>query len=307
MTRKIVLEDVRRHSPDANSPASWQESFYLGWVDLDARAMGTHHISLRPGGDKDTHVWSWVMLDGKVIGRAQQHGLDVPEGDYDDLKVGNLHLRIKESLREIDLTATYDDAVADVAFTAACDPLELPLDFDEMKLGDRHYEIMGTVKGTLTHGDRKIPIHAGCWTDHSWGGRDFGSIVSHRWLWASFGADLSMSVFIFVTNDRLHYQGWVVDGGEIHIVTYAELHSIVNDDGISPEGCDAIIRTDSLKTYRVKGRCIDTALLGGHNYCVKNGLTEFECGGRIGSGILEFNDINLSKPTPNMLKELGLA
>jgi hypothetical protein len=39
---------------------------------------------------------------------------------------------------------------------------------------------------------------------------------------------------------------------------------------------------------------------------VKNGLTRFECGGRIGGGILEFNNINLSKPTPDMLKELGL-
>ena len=303
--RTITPDDIRRHQP--NDDPSWQESFYLGWVDLDARAMGTHHISLRPGGDRDTHVWSWVMVDGQVIGRAQLHGLDVPAGDYDDLKVGNLHLRIKENLRDIDLTATYDQAIVDMQFNGACLPQELPLNFGETVLGERHYEIMGTVKGSVTHGERTIPIHAGCWSDHSWGGRDFGSIVSHRWLWASFGADLSMSVFIFVTDGQLHYQGWVVDGDHIHRVTHAELHSIVNDDGISPEGCDAVIRTENLKSYRVKGRCLDTALLGGHNYCVKNGLTEFECGGRVGAGILEFNDMNLSQPTPSMLRELGFA
>ena len=67
MTRVITLEDCRRHQPGPGAPPSWQESFYLGWVDRKNRICGTHHISLAPGPGRDTHVWSWVMVEGKVL------------------------------------------------------------------------------------------------------------------------------------------------------------------------------------------------------------------------------------------------
>lgn len=303
--RKITLEDFRRHSPGPDGPPNWQESFYLGWVDRKARVMGTHHISLAPGEGRDTHVWSWVMVDGKVVGRAQQNHLALPDGDYDNLTIGALNVRLNENLRDISLTSKFENAEVNVEFKGAQDPVEMPLNLGDTVLGDRHYEIMGMVTGTVKVGDRVIPIEAGSWTDHSWGARNFGSIVSHRWLWASFGADFSMSAFVFVTNEGLAYTGWVWDDGQVFPVTHAELHSIVNDDGITPEGCDAIIRTVGNRSYRVKGRVIDSALLGGVGYCVKNGLTEFECGGRIGEGILELNE--LKGPTPAMLAELNLA
>ena len=43
---KITIDDCRRHQPDGDP--RWQESFYLGWVDLKNRACGANHISLAP-------------------------------------------------------------------------------------------------------------------------------------------------------------------------------------------------------------------------------------------------------------------
>ena len=306
MTRVITLEDCRRHQPGPGAPPSWQESFYLGWVDRKNRICGTHHISLAPGPGRDTHVWSWVMVEGKVVARAQQNGLPLPVGDFDDLHHGVLHLRFSDILRDLSLSSSFDNGVkVDIDFKGAIHPQERPLNLGDTVLGERHYEIMGMATGQVTIEGRTIPIEAGAWTDHSWGARDFSSILSHRWLWASFGADLSISAFVFVTNFGLFYTGWALDQGEVYPVTYAEFHAVVNDDGISPEGCDAIIRTVGNRTYRVRGKVIDNALLGGVGYCVKNGLTEFECGRRMGEGLLEFNE--LKAPTQAMLKELNLA
>lgn len=303
--RKITLEDCRRHAPGPDNHPQWQESFYLGWVDLEARACGANHISLAPGGQRDTHVWSWTMVDGRVIGRSQQHGIALPAADYDDMRIGALHVRSSEDPHRLALGVAYDNGVTvDLALTGNCDPIELTLDRGDTVLGDRHYEIMGMVEGKVTMGDRVIPIQAGAWSDHSWGRRDFSTNISHRWLWASFGADFSISVFGFVTNTGYFPFGWVWDGGETHIVTGAEFHAIVADDGVTPEGCDAVIRTSGNRTYAVKGRCRDAALMGGVGWHAMNGLTRYECGGRIGEGFLEVNELKVL--TAAMKAELGL-
>jgi hypothetical protein len=302
--RSITLADCRRHFPDKDASPKWQESFYLGWVDLRHRACGAHHISLAPGGQKDTHVWSWTMVDGIVIGRSQEHSLGFPDGDFDDLTLGSLRLRSKETRRDLSLTAQYHGSMVELNFHGNCDPQEMPLNLGDTVLGDRHYEIMGMVDGRIDLGDRSIPIAASGWTDHSWGPRDFSTNLSHRWLWASFGADFSISAFNFVTNEGMFYTGWAWDDGEVFPVTHAEFHATVNDDGITPEGCDAIIRTTGNRSYRVRGRSRDSALMGGVGWHAKNGLTEYECGGRMGEGLLEVNELKVL--TRAMKTELGL-
>lgn len=302
--RKIVLEDIRRHAPGPDAPANWQESFYVGWVDLKARACGANHISLAPGGARDTHVWTWTMVEGRVIGRSQSHGMPMPEGDFDDLKLGALHVRSTTDPRRLSMSAAYDGAGVDLDFVGNCDPVELTLDRGDTVLGDSHYEIMGMVTGRVTIADRVIPIQASGWSDHSWGARDFSTNLSHRWLWASFGADFAISAFGFVTNQGVFPFGWVWDAGTVHLVTGTEFHALVADDGITPEGCDAIIRTQGNRTYRVKGRCRDAALMGGVGWHAMNGLTQFECGGRIGEGFIEVNELKVL--TAAMRRELNL-
>jgi hypothetical protein len=302
--RKITIEDCRRHRPGPDSPANWQESFYLGWVDLKSRVCGAHHISLAPGGQKDTHVWSWTMLEGKVVGRSQEHGMALPTGDYDDLTIGALRVKINENTRDLDLHAQFEDASASLAFRGHVDPVEMSIDFSDLVLGERHYENMGFVTGEVKLGGRTIPVEASAWTDHSWGPRDFSTNVSHRWMWASFGSDLSISVFGFVTGTGIYFSGWVLDNGKVYPVLHAAFHAVVADDGATPEGCDAIVRTEGNRVYRVHGESKEAALMGGLGWFAMNGLTRFECGGRMGEGSLEFNA--LKKLTPAMMAELKL-
>jgi hypothetical protein len=301
--RTITLADIRRHQPGPDDKPNWQESCYLGWVDLEARVCGAHHISLAPGGHRDTHVWSWVMVEGEVM-RSQQHGLPLPAGDYDDLAIGSLRWRSGLDARSLALDAAFDTGKAELSFRGNCDAFELSLDVGDMVLGDRHYEVMGMVTGQVTTGDRVIDIQAGAWHDHSWGAREFSSNLSHRWLWASFGSDFSISAFGFVTNQGIIPFGWVWDAGERRRVTGTRFGAVVGDDGVTPEGCDAVIRTTGNRTYRIRGKVHDAALMGGAGWYAMDGLTEFECGGRIGEGFLEFNELKVM--TAAMKAELEL-
>jgi hypothetical protein len=303
MSQAVTFEDTRRHR--SNDDPRWQESFYLGWVDLENRACGATHISLAPATGRDTHVWSWVMVDGKVVARSQQHRLPLPDNDSNDLKLGCAHLRQGNQPGWLALSVDYGQGISlDLELMPNCPPVELSLDRGDTVLGDRHYEIMGMVSGNIHLPDRVLQIQASCWSDHSWGPRDFSTNIAHRWLWASFGSDFSICAFGFMTTSGYFPFGWVWDAGAVHLIIGAEFHAVVADDGITPEGCDAAIRVGSNRMYRVHGRVLDAALMGGVGWHAMNGLTRYECNGRVGEGLLEINELKIL--TPAMKAELGI-
>ena len=244
------------------------------------------------------------MVDGRVVARSQAHGIPMPASDYDDMKIDVLHVRSSDDPRNIALGVDYGEVSVDLDFRGNCGPVELSLDRGDVVLGERHYELLGMVSGKLRTPDREIDIRASGWSDHSWGARDFSTNISHRWLWASFGPDFAMTAFGFVSNQGYFPFGWVWHEGEAHVVTGASFGAIVGDDGITPIGCDARITTASGRTYHVKGRSRDAALMGGVGWHAMNGLTEFECGERIGEGFLEVNELKVL--TATMKAELNL-
>lgn len=300
--RQITFDDRRRHTPAVNAKPNWQESFYLGWADVRAGIAGAHHISLSPQGS--SHVWSWLLREGKVIARSQAHDLPLPKDDLEDMRIGSLHFIAGETLRDLSLKATFADAVADLQFRAICDPVEVNFNHGDTILAERHYEVAGMVSGTVRIGGKDIELNAAGWHDHSWGAREFSTNPSHRWLFAVFGDDLAFSVFSFVTGTHRASFGWVFDRGVICHIREVQFHARVNDDGMTPEGCDAEIYTEGNRGYRVRGTCRAHALMGGKGWFGVDGMTSFECGGRIGQGFLEVAE--LKAMTPAMAAELGV-
>jgi hypothetical protein len=230
--------------------------------------------------------------------------LPLPEGDLEDLTLGSLSVRAGATLRDLALRANFDGINLDVVFRAVCDPVEMNLNQGDTILSDFHYEAMGMVRGTLTVADKSLEINAGAWHDHSWGAREFSSNPAHRWLFAVFGEDLAMSVFSFVTGGKPAQFGWVFDNGTVYPVKRAAFHAVVNDDGMTPESCTAYVFTEAGRGYHVTGTCLASALMGGVGWFGVDGLTQFECGGRIGQGYLEVGE--LKTMTAPMRAELGL-
>jgi len=305
----ISEEDRRRHTP-VEGDATWQESFFLGWTDIRNRCAGHHHISLCPALNR-AHVWTWLIVDGKEVARSQENEIPLPSGDLTDINIGILRFIAGEAIRELHLTAEFDDAKVDVDYKSYIDPVHIDINSGKLKLGSRHYESMGAVRGSVTHAGRTIEINGTGWQDHSWGSRRLSSNPAGRWVFAVFGEDLAFSLYSLASSIGTIIFGYVIDNGAVEPIEAAKCGFVIADDGISPESCDTTLWTRSGKGYRLRGRVVATALVGGPgwsgdgNHFWMDGLTEFEHADRVGGGLLEVS--TLKAPTEEQRTVLKLV
>lgn len=304
----ITKQDIKRHTPESGEPF-WQESFFLCWTDVRNNCAFHCHVSLSPH-YKKAHVWAWLMVDGKEIARSQEHALPLPDDDFDDMTLGIAHFIAGETIRNLHYAADFGNAKVEVDYESFTDPVELHYNAGGLKLGSRHYESMGAVRGSVTLGNRRIEIHGSGWHDHSWGVRKLASNPAGRWLWAVFGNDLAFSVFSLATSIGQVNLGYVLDNGVVHPIESATCGVVVGDDGISPESADATVWTTTGRCYLLKGKVTGTALVGGPGwsgdgqFVWMDGLTRFEHAGRVGGGIVEVS--NLKTPTEEQRAVLKL-
>ena len=288
--------DVRRHAPDLADP-SWQESLFIGWFDPEASCAGHHRIGLRPG-RQDAVVWSVALQDGAVVGRSQQLVSPCPVEDYDDLRAGALRVRAA-SHRQLTLTADFPDARVELDYQAICGPAYQRWNLGGLQLAKGHYETMGYARGLLTAGGRETPIRGRAWHDHSWGPRCYYPHRAGRWLFALFEDDLAISAFTYATPDGQRCFGWIHDRGEVTLVENARFNGIVDDDGVTPLGCDAVVTAAGGRAYRVRGEVRASALVGDSDWWSMEGMAVYDCDGRKGAGLLELNEL---KTLPDRLK-----
>ena len=307
--QSIRPEDDGSHVPPPDADESWQESWFLGWYDPARRAGGFHHLGLQRVRQR-ADLWSWIALDGAVVGKYQNLRLPLPADDLSDLTLGPLHVLTKTPLRSYAVSAAYDDGHrSDVVYEAFTDPFAFSLDAGAA-IGKDHYESMGRVTGTVTvpvgsRGAVETEVAGWAFQDHSWGPRHWSMLLSHRWVWATFGPDLFCSAFSFTTPKGRMDFGYVFDDGEFRSVTRMETGARVADDGHSPIGCDARVWTADGRGYRLTGACQVTSVTS-HDEGVffTDGMTVFECGGRLGTGIFEVSE--LKGPAPWHRPVLGL-
>lgn len=300
----FTLVDTSRHTPDM-ADDSWQESFFLGWTDIRNRVCGHHHISLCPYLGF-AHVWTWLMVDGVEVARSQENRIPLPDMDLRDMQVGILHVIAGESIRQLHLSADFEGAKVEVDYEGFTDPVHVEINTGgKLKLGSRHYESMGAVRGTVTMSDRVIAINGSGWQDHSWGPRRLSSNPAGRWVFAVFGPDLAFSLYVLSAAGQRFTFGYALVNGEVDPIDGAETGFVIADDGLSPVSSDTLLWTRSGRAWRIGGKMIGTALVGGPGWTGDgfhwwmDGLTQFECGGRIGGGILEVS--TLKAPTDKIL------
>jgi hypothetical protein len=291
----ITRDDTLRHKPEADEPL-WQESFFLCWVDVKNRCACHCHISLSPFHGK-AHLWAWLMVDGKEVGRSRENALSLPAENFDNISLGAGRFvtgdTIGELLHDIDFG---NGTRANVTYNAYTDPVELDFDEGALKLGSNHYESMGSIQGKLTHKDKSIDIQGWGWHDHSWGVRTFTSNPAGRWIFAAFGDDLAISAFNLSTPAGSVEIGYVLDNGVIHPVSAVDAGVTVSDDGTRPMRADSTIWTRSGRGYRLQAEILGTALTGGPGwaedsaYVSTDGLARFEHAGRIGGGLIEVSN-----------------
>lgn len=295
--REIRPEEYGRHEPPPGAHESWQESWGFIWHDPHRRAGGMNHISIqRLRGIAD--VWSWVAVNGKVVGKYQNLKLPLPEKDFPNWSLGGQTVTT-ESGRRSRLELSYEAASADLHYEAHTDPLAFSLDIEGVSWGSAHYESIGRVKGTVTAGGTPVAVDGFAWQDHSWGPRRWADVLSHRWIVGSFGSDLFISAIRVIreSNPEGIAYGFVFDNGTLNMVNHVTFGGRIADDGHSPAGCDARVWTEAGHGYHITGD-VHLASPSSHveGFWFTDGLAVLECGGRLGSGIFEAQELN--RPAP---------
>lgn len=295
--RFVSIAETSRHTAPTDD-SSWQESFFLGWCDIASRSGGAHHISLNPKLGL-AHMWSWLVVGGKVVARCAEHRLPIPGDDLRNFRLAGHHFRAGESIRDLALDTVFETAELSLRYFGFHDPVELNV----LRPQGRHYESMGRVRGHAVVDDRRIELSGSGWQDHSWGPRSYAHTLSERWLFAIFGNDLAFSVYCLRTSDGPREFGYVLDRGEILLIDNVAIRAGVAEDGLSPVDCNLEARTADGRIYMLDGRVTATAMTGGPGwagtggYFGMNGLTRFQHGGRVGEGVFELAELkSLQEP-----------
>lgn len=303
--QEVSSEQLGPHQPEEGADESWQESWGFAWHDPHAKAGGINHISIqRLRGIAE--VWSWVALHGRVVGKYQHLNLKPPEADFPDWSLGGQTVTTKSG-RECHLRDVFDTAEFDLDYEAWTDPIVMSLDVEGSTWGSTHYESIGRAQGVVRTGGDSIPVDAMAWQDHSWGPRTWHDALSHRWMMANFGPELFLSVTVVITEAGPQGVpfGFVYDHGELYTVDRCSLGARIADDGHSPLGCDSRLWTREGTGLHVTGD-VHTSSPSSHleGFWFTDGLAQFECGGRLGAGIFEAQELN--RPGPWHRGPLGI-
>lgn len=307
------LQALDAHQPDEGADESWQETWFLVWFDPVTRTGGYHHGGLcRVAGGAE--VWSALVLEGREVARFNSLSLPPPDGPYHDMVLGPLHLGSKD-LRTHAVQARYQDSGCDVVYEAFTDPVVYSMDVDGAALGSGHYESVGRVSGTFSVEGRTIDVAGFGYQDHSWGNRQYGNVLSFRWLFAVFGPDVFCNVYKVSTGETATYMpSYVYADEDFHVVSAAQLGFELSDDGHSPTGAMSTIWTPGHGGYSLRAR-VDSTTLHTHRpgttpasashgeFMSTVGFGTVEMGGRLGVCILENRE--LGSPAPWHRAELG--
>jgi hypothetical protein len=292
----IASQDDGGHRPGPDGDERWQESWSLLWYDPWTRSGSFHHIGLqRPRGIAD--VWSWVAAGDQVVGRFQHLDLPLPESDLPHLELPGLRINSKEPLRSQRVEADVDGASVDVMYTAFTPPISFSMDGHDADLGRDHYDSLGRISGTVTAGGGTFEVDGYAFHDHSWGPREYSKLLAHRWVWATFGEDLCLSVLSFTTPGGRQDFGWIFDHDRFHQVRRIEGGFTVADDGHSPVACDTRFWTDTGRGYHLRGEVrVGSTWAEKGGFFATDGLSTFEMGGRLGSGNIELRELDGPAP-----------
>ena len=310
VTQQISDDMLGRHLPPDGADESFQESWGFAWHDPERQAGGIHHISYqRNRGIAD--ILSWIAYDGRIVGKARHFNVLSVDRDFPDWEAAGVAVRdVTARSFGVHARTHVGGADVDLRFSGFTDPLMYDLDAEGATWGAHHYEVLGQVEGQVRLEGEPLPVSGFGWQDHSWGPRDMGHLLSHRWLLGIFGPDLFMSVMSIVTNRGPEpvLMGFVYDNGVIQAPTTLTFGARISDDGCSPEACDVRLTTDASRDYRIVGDVQVTmpqAQRGGGGFWCVDGLSTFDCDGRTGGGIFEISE--LRGPAPWHYADLGLT
>ena len=217
----------------------WQESVVLFWWDTTNNVGGYHRIGHEPN-----------YRDGPII--SLWNNIFTPDYIYKD--ASTLPLREADKLSngfgggdtcrfEYTDHAIWTVNAPDVKAELHIHDRHTPVDVYPKKgslsedFAPNHMEVASTVTGTLTVKGKSCKVNGMAFRDHGWGKRDWGGIVSHRWVATTFpnGMMALMQTFQSPNNELVKF-GCVIRDGKLTYAKEVDVIVYIEPDGLTHRG-----------------------------------------------------------------------
>ncbi|HEV8625719.1 MAG TPA: hypothetical protein VG034_14765 [Acidimicrobiia bacterium] len=273
----------------------WQESMFVAWYDLEHGIGGAHRVGHEVG--KGTaNLWSGIVT-GKGLRwrrRAQAVLLDAADRTEHRFGCGSTAFLAGEHLG---LEVRDEDVEADLELDSFYAPTSVWNSAEShtvaATIAPAHAEASGRVRGTVRIAGSAYDVDGFFHRDHSWGIRDWATIVSHRWVVGTFGPDLSFSSLILQGPDHRYIRGGaVVRHGEVTPADDVDIVVFGEADGASHRGGEVTFSLPDEETLHLRCEAIDGLLFDHEGFLTVETLCRVTLDGRDEPGICDFEMSN---------------
>ena len=217
--------------------------FIYSWVDAYGKA-GSLCCLYGPAVGKEGHILEF------------QDGIAVPPNmDFDDWRVGGLHLRQSMTLETADFTYSGKRVGVEARFEAM-HPAYLyggHRDGCPAVVADDRFEQSGMVSGSVMLDGRRMPFHIAAHRDHSWGSRDWPAIQHWRWFEGQAGPDFSIHFYEIHSAGLVHLRGYIYNNGKMSEITSVDF-KYESDLDLTQKSFEAVVRDTEGRVVKVRGQ-----------------------------------------------------
>ncbi len=291
----LTRADDANHAPGPE--AHWQESTLIALVDPLRGLAGFHRIGVHPN-RQEASLYSWTQVDGKILSRAKRTALPIPPGQLTGTALEGVSFETPDPLRTCRVRVDRDGVQTDVMFESFTGPVQMNMDVAGARIGAGHYDSLGSVKGHITAGGVRRAFDGVGFLDHSWGPRDGGSILAHRWFMAVLDRDNHINAFPTIGPKGRMMLGYVVLDGVLSMVADVQSELHLSDDHLGLNGVRARF-TDKLgREVEILGRAAGEYNLQpyGQGYFCAHRPMIYECRQRVWQGMVEWSAMRFMPP-----------
>jgi hypothetical protein len=293
------LEDERPHYPDPVDP-HWQESIFFFWWDDEVGVGGIHRIGHEPNASPaSSNSWNGVFTrDGDRFRRYAKPPLTEGDRLRDGLVAGPSRYTFDQTWR-----FELSDPDCDLDLEWHQHFVGLPHMYPKASLGEvhndyapQHYETSGRVRGTARIGERRFNVDALAYRDHSWGRRDWPTLLTHRYLGGTVGPELTFCTLSWLgTDGRLSSFGLLIRNGVCQYARSVDFLVYLESDGTSHRGGEVTFHMYDGEIVTLRPVLVDAVLHehggeGGAALSAIDSICVVEYAGRRGFGDLEITN-----------------